>query len=109
MVIYIILLFVLYILYKCGFYKALIECCRIDTGPEPGPRKGPEPVTDAAPEPWTITDAKKTWYQLEQEERAELEERAKNNLILLGHTRPEIVKTLSNIELIRIATRARVR
>lgn len=90
-------------------FKALLKAFTVDDTPPKHHRRQtskpkPEPV-----EPWTVTDAKKTWYQLELEERADLEERAKNNLILLGHTRPEIVKTMSNIELIRIATRSRVR
>lgn len=94
------------------FFKALLQAFTVDDRPpkhhrrqtSKPPKPKPEPV-----EPWTITDSRKTWYQLELEERADLEERAKNNLILLGHTRPEIVKTMSNIELIRIATRSRVR
>ena len=93
-------------------FKALLQAFTVDDTPpkhyrrqtSKPPKPKPEPV-----EPWTVTDATKTWYQLELEERADLEERAKNNLILLGHTRPEIVKTMSNIELIRIATRSRVR
>lgn len=93
-------------------FKALLQAFTVDDTPpkhhrrqtSKPPKPKPEPV-----EPWTVTDSRKTWYQLELEERADLEERAKNNLILLGHTRPEIVKTMSNIELIRIATRSRVR
>ena len=93
-------------------FKALLQAFTVDDTPpkhhrrqtSKPPKPKPEPV-----EPWTVTDARKTWFQLEQEERADLEEHAKNNLILLGHTRPEIVKTMSNIELIRIATRSRAR
>lgn len=91
-------------------FKALLQAFTVDdTPPKHHRRQTSKPPKPEPVEPWTVTDSRKTWYQLELEERADLEERAKNNLILLGHTRPEIVKTMSNIELIRIATRSRVR
>ena len=86
-------------------FKALLQAFTVDDTPpkhhrrqtSKPPKPKPEPV-----EPWTVTDSRKTWYQLEQEERKELENRARAVLIAQGHTKPEIVESCSNIELIHL-------
>ncbi len=77
------------------FFAALLEAFKISDTP---PRKKPK----KPPETWKQADARKTWYQLEIEERAELENRARAVLIAQGHTRPEIVESCSNVELIHL-------
>ena len=76
-----------YILYKTGGVKWLISQFRLEA---------------AAAVQSPSNDTTKSWYELEQEERKELEEEAELALKAKGHTRPGIVRYMSNRELINL-------